>query len=489
MSATKLAAEAGCYIAGSWQPGRGQPIRLMNPSLGEEIGEALAGDSRQVEAALVSSRSTFDAGSWERVAPLGRSRLLHRLADLIERDREMLAQLIATEVGTPISLARTLQVDSPIEFLRWYAEAALRGPGGGLEQPLPVHRVPVMSSSVLRRVPVGVVAAITAYNYPLQLAVWKIGPALASGCTVVLLPSPKALLSTVALVQLIEEAGFPPGAVNFVFGPPEIGEQIVTSPLVDMVSFTGSEAVGVRIMALAARTVKKVVLELGGKSPNILLPGVDVSSTVENSVMRLCRNAGQGCGVTSRTLVPAASFDQFVAEAAEFMSKQVVGSPHDEATVVGPLISGEHLTKVEGIVDRARGDGARVVTGGRRPEHLNRGWYYEPTIVTGVSNAHEISRDELFAPVSVVLPYETVDEAVAIANDSRYGLNANVWGPTPQALEFAGRLRTGTVTINGGGGFRTDAPWGGFKASGLGRENGEEGLREFYEVVHIQWPI
>jgi aldehyde dehydrogenase (NAD+)/betaine-aldehyde dehydrogenase len=348
---------------------------------------------------------------------------------------------------------------------------------------------PVTSNSMLRRVPVGVVAALTAYNYPLQLAAWKIGPALASGCTVVLLPSPKALLSTLALVRLIEEAGLPPGAVNFVYGPSAIGEQIVASPLVDMVSFTGSEAVGSRIMALAARTVKKVVLELGGKSPNVLLPGVDVSSTVENSVMRLCRNAGQGCGVTSRMLVPTASFDQFVAEAADLIGKLVVGSPHDEATVVGPLITEEHLGTVEGILDRTRGDGAHVVTGGRRPDHLDRGWYLEPTLVTGVSNAAEISQEELFAPVGVVLPYDTLDEAVAIANDSRYGLNANVWGPTAQALEFAGRLRTGTVTINGGGGLRTDAPWGGFGASGIGRENGEEGLREFYEVVHIQWPV
>jgi aldehyde dehydrogenase (NAD+)/betaine-aldehyde dehydrogenase len=374
-------------------------------------------------------------------------------------------------------------------FLRWFAEAARRGPRDGLEEALPPHYDPVVSSSLLVREPAGVVAAVTAYNVPIYLGAMKLGPAFASGCSAVLVPSPKALLCTIALVKLIEEAGFPPGAVNLVFGSPAVTEQVVTAPEVDVVSFTGSAAIGGKLMALAAPSLKKVVLELGGKSPNIVLPGTDIKATIGPSVMRFCINAGQRCGATTRSLVPADSFDEFVEESVTFMRALAVGDPHDENTVVGPLITDEHRRNVEGYLARAVAVGATVAVGGGRPAELDRGFYLEPTLLTGISNEVEINQEELFAPVAAVIPYRDLDEAVRLANQTKYGLNANVWGPTADAIALGRRLRSGTVTINGGGGKRDDAPWGGLGASGIGRECGEDGFREFFEVKHIQWPI
>jgi aldehyde dehydrogenase (NAD+) len=486
----EAARTAGCYIGGKWQSGEGSVIRSVDPSTAGVLAETPSASARQVDDAISAARSAFDGGEWSQLSPDDRSRLLHRLADLIERDTDDLVRMVSTEVGSPATLARALQVGAPIMYFRWFAEAARHGPRDGLEQALPLHYDPVPSSSMLLREPAGVVAAITAYNYPLNLVAWKLGPAFASGCPAVLLPSPKGLLCTVALVKLMEEAGFPPGAVNLVFGPPAITEQLVASDLVDMVSFTGSAAVGSKIMALAAPSLKKVVLELGGKSPNILLPGVDVSAAVGPSILRFVRNAGQGCGATTRTIVHRPDFDRFVEESARFMEDQVpVGDPHDTSTVIGPLITDEHRRNVEGFISRAVDSGAALVTGGGRPGHLERGFFLEGTLLCDVSNDAEISQEELFAPVGVILAYEDVEEALAIANASRYGLNANVWGPTSDAIAFARRVRSGTVTVNGGGGMRPDAPWGGYGESGIGRECGEEGFREFFEVKHVQWPV
>jgi aldehyde dehydrogenase (NAD+) len=482
-----LADSARCYLDGKWVTGDGAEIRSVDPSTGRTLAVTPAASAAQVALATAGTRHAFDEGEWSRVGALERSRLLYRLAELIERDRDELMHLVATEVGSPVSNAG-LQVDSPVMFFRWFAEAARRGPKDGWEQPLPLHYGPVTSSSVLLREPAGVVAAVTAYNYPVVLCAWKLGPALAAGCSAVLVPSPKALLSTVAVVKLIEEAGFPPGTVNLVFGPPAVTEQVVAAAGVDMVSFTGSAAVGSKIMALAAPTLKKVVLELGGKSPNIVLPGTDIASTIKSSALRFCRNAGQGCGATTRTLVPEADVDEFVERSAIFLRQLAVGDPHSPETVVGPLITDEHRRNVEGYLARASDQGA-TVTGGARPAGMDAGFFLEPALVTGADNSAEIAQEELFAPVGLVLPYRDVEEAVSIANDSKYGLNANVWGPAADAIQVARRLRSGTVTVNGGGGKRDDAPWGGFGYSGVGRECGEEGFREFFEVKHVQWPL
>ncbi|MDF3311334.1 aldehyde dehydrogenase family protein [Rhodococcus sp. T2V] len=481
--------EAECHIDGRRIAGEGEAIRSINPTTGRELAVTPAASPTQVAAAVSAARWAFDDGEWSRLGPGERGALLHRLADLLERDREKIVDLAATEIGTPVSSAATLHVDLPVQFFRWFADAAARGPRDGYEQPLPLHHDPIVSSSMLVRDPAGVVAAVVAYNVPVMMCAYKLGAALASGCSTVLVTSPRAVLLTSAIMRLIEEAGFPPGAVNLVFGPPSVTAQVVAAPEVDLVTFTGSAAVGSKILTLAAPTLKKVVLELGGKSPNIVLPGTDIETAVPASALRFTRNSGQACGATTRTLVPQADFDEYVERSGKFLGSLTVGDPHRPDTVLGPLITGAHRGHVEGFLARARETGAEVPVGGGRPPGLDDGFFLEPTLVTGISNDAEIAQEELFAPVGVVMPYADLDEAVRMANGVRYALNANVWGPTAEALAFARRLRSGTVTINGGGGMRADAPWGGPGYSGIGREGGEEGLREFFEVKHLQWPL
>ncbi|RDI55995.1 aldehyde dehydrogenase family protein [Nocardia mexicana] len=486
---TALIDEAASYIDGRWVVGGGEPIASINPATGRQLALTPSTGPAQVAAAVSAARRAFDDGAWGRLGPADRGALLHRFADLLEERRDAVVQLAATEIGTPVSSAPTLHVDLPVKFFRWFAESAIRGPRDGYEQPLPLDHDPVTSSSMLLREPAGVVAAIVAYNVPVMMCAYKLGAALAAGCSTVLVASPRAILLTSAIVRLFEEAGFPSGAVNFVFGPPVTTGQVVEAREVDMVTFTGSPAVGSKILALAAPTVKKVVLELGGKSPNIVLPGTDLERAVPASVLRFTRNSGQACGATTRTLVPQNDFDEYVERSGTFLRSLTVGDPLAPETVLGPLISDAHRINVEGFLARARDAGAQVPVGGGRPAGLRDGFFLEATLVTHVPNEAEIAQEELFAPVGVVLPYTDLDDAVRMANDVKYALNANVWGPTADAIDFGRRLRSGTVTINGGGGMRADAPWGGPGYSGIGREGGEEGLREFFEIKHMQWPV
>ncbi|MEV4152906.1 aldehyde dehydrogenase family protein [Nocardia salmonicida] len=481
--------EAASYINGRWTWGDGDTIATINPATGAQVALTPATGPTQVTAAISAARRAFDSGQWSRLSPTERGALLHRLADLLQNNRETLVHIAATEIGTPISSGPTLHVDLPAKFFRWFADAATRGPRDGYEQPLPLDHDPITTSSLLLRQPAGVVAAIVAYNVPIMMSAYKLGAALAAGCSTILVTSPKAVLLTSTFVKLVEEAGFPSGAVNLVFGPPAVTEQVVTAPEVDMVTFTGSPAVGSKILTLAAPTLKKVVLELGGKSPNIVLPGTDLARAVPASALRFTRNSGQACGATTRTLVPHKDFDEYVERSGVFLRSLTVGDPFAADTVLGPLITGEHRDNVEGFLARARDAGARTPVGGGRPAGLDDGFFLEPTLVTGVPNEAEIAQEELFAPVGVVMPYTDPDDAVRMANDVKYALNANVWGPTAHAIEFARRLRSGTVTINGGGGMRADAPWGGPGHSGIGREGGEEGFSEFFEVKHVQWPL
>ncbi|MEU1997313.1 aldehyde dehydrogenase family protein [Nocardia gamkensis] len=486
---TTLIGAAASYIDGHWSGGDGDAIATINPATGLQVALTPASGPAQVSAAVSAARRAFDGGAWSRLGPAERGALLHRLADLLQQNREALVALAATEIGTPISSGPTLHVDLPAKFFRWFADAAIRGPRDGYEQPMPLDHDPITTSSLLLRQPAGVVAAIVAYNVPIMMSAYKLGAALAAGCSTVLVTSPKSVLLTAAFVRLVEEAGFPAGAVNFVFGPPTVTEQVVTAAEVDMVTFTGSPTVGSTILTLAAPTLKKVVLELGGKSPNILLPGTDLERAVPASALRFTRNSGQACGATTRTLVPQADFDEYVQRSAAFLRTLTVGDPLAPDTVLGPLITGEHRANVEGFLARARDAGADIPVGGGRPAGLDDGFFLEATLVTGVPNEAEIAQEELFAPVGVVMPYTDLDDAARMANDVKYALNANIWGPTPQAIEFARRVRSGTVTINGGGGMRPDAPWGGPGHSGIGREGGEEGFREFFEVKHLQWPL
>ncbi|MFB6393265.1 aldehyde dehydrogenase family protein [Polymorphospora lycopeni] len=472
-------------VANTWAAGRGEAQETVNPADEQPLWRINSATPAQVDAAVAAARAAFDGGEWSRCGPTGRRDLLLALADQMERHRAELEEIVVADVGTPVSLARTLQVAIPIANLRWFADAAVRGPRGGYDEPLRPHFGNVASTSMLLREPVGVVAALVAYNYPLYLTVWKIGAALAAGCPVVLMPSPRAPLAVAALAELAVRAGFPPGAVNLVQGPPSVGEQLARHPDVDMVSFTGSETAGAAVMRAAADTTKKVVLELGGKSPDIVLPGVDPDQILPAAVLRFTRNAGQGCGATTRLLVPRQRYDEFAAAAIAALESLRVGDPTDPATDVGPLISAGHRAGVLARIGRATAAGGRVLCGGQAPP--GPGYYLRPTLVGGLSNSDELAQEELFAPVGVILPYEDVTDAVRLANESRFGLNANIWGPTTEAFPIARRLRVGNVTLNGGGDVRPESPWGGYKRSGVGREMGEDGLAEYFHVKHLQW--
>ncbi len=477
----------GCMIDGVWEAGEGDEIVVLNPATEGVLHKITGASVAQVDRATAAARRSFVDGHWSRMAPRERGRRLHRLVDLFEARRQQFAELIVDEVGTPIRITHGLQIQFAIDVLRWFADKAAEGPRGGFEEMLTLHRQPILSASMLVREPAGTVAAITAYNNPLLLLGRKLGPALAAGCTMVAMPSPRAPLSTIAFMELLAEADIPQGTVNLVVGGIEAGRRLSESPDVDVVSFTGSHKVGAEVMRQAAGTLKRVTLELGGKSPNIILPGADLSVAVPPSLLRFCLNSGQGCGCTTRTLVARASYDEYVERSREALSKLVVGDPRDEKTDLGPLIRAEQRDFVQSHVDRALDGGARIEAGS--PRDRQRGFFIDPLVIGGVANDSEIAQTELFGPVGVVMPFDDVEEAVRIANTSSFGLNANIWGRTSEAIDLARRIRSGTVTINGGGGMRPDVPWGGYGKSGIGREAGEDGFLEYLETKHIQWPV
>jgi aldehyde dehydrogenase (NAD+)/betaine-aldehyde dehydrogenase len=477
------------WIDGSWEDGQGSGVlTAVNPSTAEAIRDLPVASVEQAERAVAAARRAFDSGPWGSVTPRERCDLLLGLADLMERNFDDLVEVVVTEVGSPITLSRAMQVGMPIANVRWAASMALKGPQGGYEQALVPHLGPPPSSSMLQRVPAGVVAGITGYNFPMNSVIWKLAPGLAAGCTLVFKPSPRTPLSTMAMMRLVEQAGFPPGVVNFVAGDADVGETLSSHPSVDMVMFTGSLNVGRAIMRAGAETTKRLVLELGGKSATIVMPGADIEALAGPSILRWVRNSGQGCGATTRTLVPRADYDQYAAAAHGFIGDLKIGSPWDEDTDLGPLIRAEQRDFVEGHLSAALDQGAELVGGGGRPEGL-AGYYMNAALVGNVTNADTICREELFGPVGALLPYDDVEDALSIAHDSPYGLHAAVYGPPAEAFQLARRLRTGAVSVNGGGFMHPEGPWGGFGLSGFGREMGEDGFREFFQVKHIQWPM
>jgi aldehyde dehydrogenase (NAD+) len=480
------------YINSAWVDGAsGESYVSVSPSSEQPVGESVTSSVEQVDEAVAAAGEAFHHSSeWRSWTPQMRADAINRFADILERELEPLSRLIAQEVGTPVAACRAMQVGGPIDVLRWYAHMAVKGPRGGYEQALPHYDKPVASGSLLHYEPVGVVACLPAYNYPLNLLVWKLGGALAAGCTTVVLPSPQGLWSTLRIFELLDEVGLPAGVVNLVTGGPEIGIHLTSHPDVDLVSFTGSDAVGARVMSQGALgSLSKAVLELGGKSPNIILPGADLPATVGASVLRFARNAGQGCAAWSRVLVPEERVDEFCRLADEFIATVKVGDPMEEDSVVGPVISAAHRDKVEGWVAELMERGASWGAGGGRPEGLDKGHYLRPGLLRDVDPDDPLADTEFFAPIGMIFGYRDVDHAIELANKSRYGLASNVFGPLDEAVQVARRIRAGTVTINGGSGMRPDAPWGGPGRSGVGRELGEDGYAEFFEVKHIQYAL
>jgi aldehyde dehydrogenase (NAD+)/betaine-aldehyde dehydrogenase len=376
-------------------------------------------------------------------------------------------------------------VGLPIQVLRVYSELARKD----RTEYLGPNFDGIPSDSLVAYQPVGVVGVLTAYNYPILLALRTIGGALAAGCTVVVVPSPKAPLTTLMLARAAEDAGLPPGVVNVVVGGPEVGRRVSIHPGVDKVAFTGSRGVGRMIMEQAASGIKGVTLELGGKSPLIILPGFDVRPVVRRLHTRYLLNAGQGCAAPTRILVPRDYLEGFAELSREAFARIKVGDPWNPKTIVGPLIRPDHRARVEGEVEKALESGGKVLAGGGRPD-VERGWFMNPVLIGGVDNRARIAQEELFGPVGVVIAYDDLEDAIRTANDVAYGLAADVYTPSVKTgMEVARRLRAGSVYINGGGAFRPDAPFGGFKGSGFGREYGEWGVREFLQPQHIQWTL
>jgi aldehyde dehydrogenase (NAD+) len=484
-----LVRDPGSYAAGVWLTDADEGFDAIDPATEDVLASVPSAPPAAVEAAVRAARDAFDDGPWPRMQPRERAVYMNRLVERLRAHNDELAQLGVLEIGSPITLSRGLHAGAPLAFFEYWAEMAVKGPLGGWSQGLPVHDgPPVMSASQLIREPAGVVAAIIAYNFPLLITAFKLGASLAAGCTTVLMPSPRAPLSSVAFMRVFEECDFPPGVVNLVVGDAVAGRQLTEHPDVDLISFTGSIAVGKKVMEQASRGLKRVVLELGGKSPNILLPGADVESAVLPSILRFTRNSGQGCGATTRTFVPRDDYDRFVDAARGVIGSMVVGDPWAEDTDLGPLIRRDHLERVEGYLERAYGEGGVAVAGGG-PVDMPKGFFINPVLVGGLGNESELCQEELFAPVGAIVAYDTVDEAVEAANGTRFGLNANVWGPTDEAMRVARRIRSGTVTLNGGGGERPDAPWGGYGESGIGYDRGEAGFAEFFQIKHVQWPL
>jgi acyl-CoA reductase-like NAD-dependent aldehyde dehydrogenase len=464
---------SGHFIDGVWEPSAGRDlIEVENPADDTLAGAVVAGTSADVDRAVAAARRAFDG--WAATPMPERIALVEALAAGLDAERERLAETLAAEMGSPVSFARAAQVGVAIADL-----AALIGAARAH-----VDREAVSNSLVVTE-PVGVVAAITPWNFPLHQIMLKVGAALLAGCTVVLKPSEVAPLNAVVVGEILEHIGLPHGVVNIVFGDgASVGGPLVAHPDVDMVTFTGSRAVGEAVAREAAATIKKVALELGGKSAAIVLDDASVAESVEG-VLRSCfANTGQTCAALTRVLVPAGLREEWEREAVAAAERWLPGDPAEPGTVMGPLASHLQRDRVLAHVQRAVADGATVLAGGAEPVP-GPGAYVRATILGGVTPSMRIFRDEVFGPVLAVTEYESVDEAIALANDSDYGLSGGVWSGDPRrALDVALRLRTGTVGINGAG-LDVGAPFGGYKQSGLGREAGSRGLDEFFEVKSV----
>jgi acyl-CoA reductase-like NAD-dependent aldehyde dehydrogenase len=463
------------YYGGAWHASTGTGFSDVLSSATEQVvGRVPLGTPEDVHQAAGAARRGFD--SWSRVPVEERAQWLERLAAAMKTRVPHVAEAICHEVGTALSYATRVQVEFPVSMIgmnaRFLREATLE------------HE---LGHSLVVKEPVGVVGCITPWNYPLHQIVCKIAPALAAGCTVVLKPADIAPTSAFVLAEAADEIGLPAGVLNVVSGAGRVvGEAIVTHPEIDMVSFTGSLAAGRRVGALAGDGIKKVCLELGGKSAFVVLDDAPFEKAVAAGVNNCMQNSGQTCSAWTRMLVPRSRHDEAVDLAKAQLAKLTLGDPFDPATRLGPLASAAQRETVLGYIEKGRQEGATLAAGGGRPAHLPTGYYVEPTVFAGVTPEMTIAQEEIFGPVLAIIAYDTEADAVRIANDSQYGLAGGVWAGTKErALEVARRLRTGQVDVNGAR-FNPLAPFGGFKKSGIGREIGPLALEEFFQLKAIQ---
>ncbi|MCL2582213.1 MAG: aldehyde dehydrogenase family protein [Streptosporangiales bacterium] len=459
----------------------------ISPSTGEVLGEAPDASEDDVRAAVAAARRAFDETDWATNVQF-RLRCLQQLHAALVKHKEELRELTIADVGAPRGTTYGAQLDEPVDIVEYYA--GLLSSFSFTEELGLREFMGKQHKRWIEKEPVGVVAAIIGYNYPNQLTLAKLPPALAAGCTVVLKTAPQTPLITLAIAELIaNETDIPAGVVNVISGSsPAVGQVLTTSPDVDAITFTGSTATGRKIMAAGAETIKRVFLELGGKSALVVLDDADTSMLPLTAAFTACSHAGQGCAITTRLVVPRDSHDEIVAGVAAAMGNVKYGDPFDQENYMGPLITEEQRDKVHGLVERAVADGATLVCGGKKTD--GPGYYYEPTLLANVDPDSEVAQTEAFGPVLVVIPHDGDDDAVKIANNSIYGLSGGVLSASEdRALAVARKIRTGTIGINGGAWFGADSPFGGFKQSGIGREMGVLGLEEFLESKTLAAPV
>ena len=467
----------------------GQTFENVNPATEEVIGEVADASAAEMQRAIAAARRAFDETDWSSDHKL-RQRCLQELQDALEAEREEMREELILEVGCPRMSTQGPQLDAPLEHALRYPIKLIDEFAWETALPDALSITGSVDQRRIWREPVGVVGAIVPWNFPFEVTINKLGQALATGNTVVLKPAPDTPFNATRIGRIVaERTSFPPGVLNVVTSSDHmVGEELTLSPAVDMISFTGSTAIGKRIMEKGAATLKRTFLELGGKSATIVLDDADLALAAIMG-MSACFHAGQGCAIQTRMLLPRSRYDEGVELLTQMFSAVPYGDPQRPDVMMGPLISRKQRDRVLGYIEKGKSEGATLALGGGQPEHLEKGWYVEPTLFTDVDNSMTIAQEEIFGPVLCVIPYEDEDDAVRIANDSIYGLSGGIFsGSVERSLAVARRIRTGSLAINGGAPYGADLPFGGYRNSGIGRQNGVVGFEQYTEVKSVAWP-